>query len=87
MNTLIWILFILLIVSAVALIISVLMQTVKTSGMGAAFGGDTESFYKKNKSKTRDGRLQNMTKVFAVLIAVLCIVLTLILNFFTGSAL
>lgn len=89
MNTLIWILFILLIASAVMLIAVVLMQNVKTSGLGATFGGnmETESFYGKNKSKTRDGRLQNLTKLLAVVIGVLCIVLTLILNVFTAAGL
>lgn len=86
MEALIWILFILLIISAVLMVIVVLSQTVKTSGLGATFGGETDSFYGKNKSKTRDGRLMTATKVLAIAIGVICIVLTLLLKWFTGAA-
>ena len=85
MDVLIWILFIALIICAVAIVVTVLMQSVKSSGLGATFGGETDSFYGKNQRKTRDGRLQFATKLFAVVLAVLCIVLTVLLQLFTGA--
>lgn len=63
------------------MIVLVLMQSVKASGMGAAFGGGTDSFFAKNESKTRDGRLKFLTKIVAVLMAVLCIALVIILSY------
>ncbi len=64
-------------ISCLALIVIVLFQSGKSSGLSGAFGGNNESFLAKNKSKALDARLARMTKWVAVVFAVL----TLVLNF------
>ncbi len=57
---------ILLVISALALIVSVLLQKGDTGGMGAIMGGSgADSFFGKNKTKTLQGRLALLTKVSA----------------------
>ncbi len=80
MYALIWIGFIVLILASVSMIALVLMQDTKSSGLGSSFGGNTDSFYGRNKSKTREGRLAFLTKVLGVVIAVVCIVTVLMLK-------
>lgn len=85
MDVLIWVLFILLIISAVLMVAVVLMQDTKSSGMGASFGGNSDSFFGRNQSKTREGKLKNATKGIAVLIGVLCIALVIILQYVVAA--
>lgn len=79
MVALVWIINIILVIACAGLIVCVLMQDSKSGGMGEAFGGgSTDSFYAKNKSKTGEARLAMLTKVLAVLIAVLSIAMVFI---------
>lgn len=77
-----WISIIVLIISAIAMIGLVLMQDTKSSGLGAEFGGNTDSFFGRNRSKTKESRLAFLTKVAAVAIAVACVVATLLLKYY-----
>lgn len=57
---------ILLVVSALTLIVSVLLQKGDTGGMGAIMGGSgADSFFGKNKAKTLQGKMAMLTKVSA----------------------
>ena len=76
-----WIFFVLLIVSALALIVLVLMQDSKGGGLGAEFGGNTDSFFGRNRSKTKESRLVFLTKVASIAIAVCCVVVALLLKY------
>ena len=80
MNVLIMVGIIVLILASLCMIGLVLMQDTKSGGIGSSFGGNTDSFYGRNKSKTREGRLSTMTKVLAGVIAVVCIVTVLLLK-------
>lgn len=84
MYALIWVGFILLIVASLVMIGLVLSQDSKSSGLGSSFGGNTDSFYGRNKSKTKEARLSFFTKVLAVVIAVLSIVTVLLLKGFSA---
>ena len=75
MDTLNLIIEILLAVIAVLLVIVVLLQKTKTAGMGAAFGGETESFTQRDKAASREVKLQRLTVIFAIIIGVLALVL------------
>ena len=55
---------VLLIISALVLIGTVLLQPGESSGLGAIAGG-AETFFGKNKSKTMEGKLALATKVSA----------------------
>lgn len=66
MNTAQIIVNVLLVISAIVLIVSVLLQKGDAEGMGAIMGGSgAESFLGKNKSKTLQGRLALLTKISA----------------------
>lgn len=82
MNIATWISIILLIVAAFAMIGLVLMQDTKSSGLGTEFGGNTDSFFGKNRSKTKESRLAFLTQVAAIAIAVFCVVATLLLKYY-----
>lgn len=58
------------------LILAVLLQSGKNSGLSASLGGATESFLTKNKSKSMDAKIARATKW----IGAAFIVLTLALN-------
>ncbi len=64
-------------ISCLAIIVIVLLQSGKSSGLSGAFGGNGESFMAKNRAKTLDARLARLTKWVAVVFGVL----TLVLNF------
>lgn len=54
----------------------VLMQEGKSAGLGA-ISGAAESYWGKNKGRSMEGKLENLTKIGAVLIFVLALVLNL----------
>lgn len=58
-------------VLCVFLVISILMQESKQQGMSAAIsGGSSESFFSKNKGKTKEALLAKITTVVAILFIV-----------------
>ncbi len=66
------------IVIALLLTVIVLFQKGKDPrSAGSVFGGSGETFFSKNKSNTREGLLEKLTAVFAVLFIVLSVVLSL----------
>lgn len=70
------ILTILFIIVCLAIIVLVLMQEGKSSGLGA-LSGAAESYWGKNKARTMQGMLVKLTKICGVLFMVLAIVLNM----------
>ena len=69
---------ILLLISCIAIILIVLVQEGKEQGLNSAIGGGSnDSFYATNKSRTRDAKLSRITKVAAIIL----FVVTLVVNF------
>jgi len=68
---------ILVVIVSVALIAIVMLQSGKSSGLGAISGG-AETFLSKNKAKSMDAKLARWTKYVAILFMVLILVLSLI---------
>lgn len=68
---------ILLVISALILIVTVLLQESKQSGLGAVSGA-AETFFGKNKAKGLEAKLQLITKVCAGAFIVLSIVMMFI---------
>ncbi len=65
----------------------VLMQTGKEGGLsGTIQGGSSDSFFGKNKGKTKDAILSKITVVLAVLFLALTIALTVVINRIGGAA-
>ena len=69
---------IVLIICSIALIAVVLMQQTKSAGLGGAFGGDTQSFTARGQAACREAKLQKITKILAIIIAVIAIAMTII---------
>ena len=66
------------IVIALLLTVIVLFQKGKDPrSAGSVFGGSGETFFSKNKSNTREGLLEKLTAIFAVLFIIFSVVLSL----------
>ena len=68
---------ILMVISALVLIVTVLMQSSDSDGMGALAGG-SETFFGKNKNNTLEGKLANATKISAIVFVVLAILMLIV---------
>lgn len=71
------ILSILMVLSAIVLIVTVLLQSSDSDGMGALTGG-SETFFGKNKNNTLEGKLALATKISAALFVVLALVMLIV---------
>ena len=60
----------------IAMTVIVLMQEGKSAGLGA-ISGAAETYWGKNKGRSMEGKLEEFTKLAAVLIFVLALVLNL----------
>ena len=69
---------ILLIVMAVFLVISVLMQSSKDHRLGGSIAGGAETFFGKQKGKSMDALFNKLTTVIAIIFVLLVIVLYVI---------
>ncbi|OQB23924.1 MAG: preprotein translocase subunit SecG [Firmicutes bacterium ADurb.Bin182] len=69
---------IILILASVLLIAVVLMQSTKSSGLGSAFGGDTQSFTPRGKAASKEAKLQKLTKITAIVIGVIAVAMMII---------
>lgn len=74
MSTLKLIATIVYIVVCIALVIVVLMQEGKTSGLGA-LGGAADTYWSKNKGRSSQGMMIRFTRVLAALFVVLSVIL------------
>ena len=67
------------IIVAVAIIILTLVQQKEDNGAsGEITGNDTNNFYDKNKSRTKDGKQKRWTIILGIIFAILTIVLGII---------
>ena len=64
--------------AGVFLIVVVLLQSGKSSGLSGAVAGGAETFLSKGKAKSLDAKLAKATKWFAIVFVVLTLVLNLI---------
>ena len=81
MDILSWIITGILVVASILMCVVVLIQQTKSSGLGAAYGGDTVSFSQRGKAASREAKLQKITVVLAIIIAVMSIALMIIARF------
>ena len=68
---------ILMVLTALVLIVTVLMQDTESDGMGALTGG-SETFFGKNKNNTLEGKLALATKVSSIVFVALAILMLII---------
>lgn len=81
MVTLMWIIAGILVASSILMCVVVLIQQTKSSGLGAAYGGETVSFSQRGKAASREAKLQKITVVLAIVIAVMAIAMLVISHF------
>ena len=67
----------LLVVTAIVLIVTVLLQPGESNGLGASAGG-AETFFGKNKAKTMEGKLALATKISAGVFIVCALIVAVI---------
>ena len=77
MSVIQWIVSILLLLSALVMIVTVLMQSSERTGIGAVSGA-AETFFGKNKARGMDAKLALMTKICTGLFVALSIVMMLL---------
>lgn len=77
MNALQWIVGIVLLLSALLMIVTILMQQSRQQGLGA-IGGGAETFFGKNKARGMDAKLAFITKVSSAVFIVLSLVMVVI---------
>jgi len=77
MNTAALIIRIALMLISVLLVVVVLLQKTKSSGLGSSFGGETTSFTQKGKAASREAKLQKLTIILASIVGVLALLLTI----------
>ena len=74
-----YILIALYVINCIALLIVTMMQNKDNSGAsGTIVGSSTNSFYEKNKGRTREGKLKRWTIILGILFLVLTIVLGIV---------
>ncbi|MBE5771887.1 MAG: preprotein translocase subunit SecG [Clostridiales bacterium] len=65
---------ILMVLAAIVLIATVLLQSSESDGMGALAGG-SETFFGKNKNSTFEGKMAMATKISAVVFVLLAVIM------------
>ena len=78
METLNIILTSILVLCSIVLIAVVLMQQTKSSGLGGAFGGDTQAFTARGQAVSKEAKLQKITVYAAIAVGVLAIAIMII---------
>ena len=68
---------ILLVVASLVMIVTVLLQSSESNGLGAISGG-AETFFGKNKAKSIEGKLALITKICAIVFVVLSLVMCIV---------
>ncbi len=68
----------LLVVASVLICVVVLLQKSKSAGLGAAYGSETKTFSQRGKAASKEAKLQKITVILAIVIAVLAISLPVI---------
>lgn len=70
---------ILVVISAIIVIISIALQESKSSGLGGLVSGSSETFYSKNKTKTKESFLMKLTIVSAIVFVGCIIAINIVL--------
>ena len=67
------------VIVCIALVVVVVMQESKTEGLGAIGGNSSSdnSYWNKNKGRSIEGKLEMLTKIFAVMFVVISVILNM----------
>lgn len=78
MSAIYWIFIALMIVSGLALIVSILMQSGKQAGLSGSIGGGAEQLFGKQKGRSLDTLFDKITKISAIVFMVSAAALVII---------
>lgn len=79
MQILYYVLAVLHVLGCVALVATILLQKKNSQGLGTVAGmGNAGTYWDKNKGRSIEGRLENYTKLLAVALGILTVVLCLL---------
>ena len=78
MSALTTVLIVLQLISAVAIVVVVLVQSGKSAGLSGAIAGGSDTFLSRNKTKSRDAKLARATKWFGLAFMVLTLAIGII---------
>lgn len=81
MNVVRIILSIILGLDCLALVVLVLMQQGKSSGLSGAIAGGAETFFGKKKAASYEGKMELLTKIMGTVFMVLAVVLVILQRF------
>lgn len=68
----------LLVAASILMCVVVLLQKSKSTGLGSAYGSETKTFSQRGKAAGREAKLQKITVIIAIVMAVLAIALPVI---------
>ncbi len=69
---------ILMIIVSIVMTVLVLAQEGKSAGLTSSFtGGNSESYWSRNKGRSKEGTLERVTRILAILFILLAILLQL----------
>lgn len=71
---------IILMVLAAVIVVLVLIQSGKEKSLSGTIAGAGESFFSKNKGKTKEKRLSIVTTVFAIIFVVLAVIFAIMVS-------
>ena len=63
-----------LIISSIIIVVSVMLQQSQQQGLSGAISGGSDTFFDKNKGRTIESKLANITKIFAIIFFVVALV-------------
>jgi preprotein translocase subunit SecG len=66
-----------LIVASIFIVLFVMLQESRQAGLSGAIAGGSDSFYEKNKGRSKEGILVLITRIAAILFVVLALALNL----------
>ncbi len=70
-----------LIISAIVIVIAVMLQQSQQQGLSGAIAGGSDSFFDKNKGRTKEAQLAKITKIFAVVFMVVALAAVVLFAF------
>ncbi len=62
-----------LIITSILIVVLVMMQQSQQQGLSGAIAGGSDSFFDKNKGRTKEAKLANLTKILAAIFFVVAV--------------
>lgn len=72
---------IILVISAIAIVVLVMLQQSQQQGLSGAIAGGSDSFFDKNKGRTKEAMLAKLTKILAIVFLITTLVAVIVFAF------